>query len=482
MLTGWQYRLTSFLGAITLTFIAVLSANQPTSQLIFTTYVPVFNRLDPTVLRTESLHWAVTLSVIAVAGSLVPLYKPRPRRVLDTILFTQKRIIMGGLVLATFGYFQWSHRLPRTTLVMTIGILLVTIPAWFVWIRSQPDGQDGPVLIVGDDPDQIAHIASSTELPLLGYLCPTNVMGTGTLDEGDEAEIDREPPRAIADGGFVGLRRLGGLSRFEDIVIEQDVDTVVLAFQRPDRAEFFGVLEICYEHGVAAKVHREYADSVLVGSDVVNDLVDVNVEPIDPQDYVAKRLFDIAFAGTALLFLAPVIAIIAVAIKVDSPGPVLYHQERTTGFGETFTISKFRSMITDAEAESGAKISEEDEGGVDPRVTRIGRILRKTHLDEIPQLGSILVGNMSVVGPRPERPEIDDQIKEVVTNWQKRWFIRPGLTGLAQVNETTGHEPAEKLNCDVKYINNQSFVFDMKIVLRQIYMVLLDTYDMVRKK
>ena len=181
------------------------------------------------------------------------------------------------------------------------------------------------------------------------------------------------------------------------------------------------------------------------------------------------------FASVGLLCAAPLIAVIAAAIKLDSPGPVLYEQDRTASFGETFTVYKFRTMITDAEAKTGAKISDEDAGEVDPRVTRVGRILRKTHMDEIPQLWAIFSGKMSVVGPRPERPEIDSTIKTDGVDWSKRWFIKPGLTGLAQINEVTGHEPEKKLRYDIQYVRNQSLHYDVMIVIRQIWMVVTDT-------
>jgi lipopolysaccharide/colanic/teichoic acid biosynthesis glycosyltransferase len=197
------------------------------------------------------------------------------------------------------------------------------------------------------------------------------------------------------------------------------------------------------------------------------------------QEYVLKQVFDIVFAASGLFVLMPVIMMIAVAIKLDSPGPVLYQQDRTATFGETFSVYKFRSMIPDAEAETGVKLSEEDTGGIDPRVTQVGRVLRATHLDEIPQLWSILRGDMSVVGPRPERPEIDMKIKTTEVDWSKRWFIQPGLTGLAQINGATGHEPRAKLRYDIQYVREQSFIYDMKIVIRQIWMVILDIVNVL---
>jgi lipopolysaccharide/colanic/teichoic acid biosynthesis glycosyltransferase len=221
-------------------------------------------------------------------------------------------------------------------------------------------------------------------------------------------------------------------------------------------------------------VHRRHADSVLTSGFGQDELVDVELEPWDPQDHFLKRGFDIVFAGLGLVVLSPVMLGIAAAIKLEDGGSVLYRQERTASFGDTFDVYKFRSMVEDAESGSGAKLSEEDAGGVDPRVTRVGRFIRRTHLDEIPQLWSVFVGDMSAVGPRPERPELDTEMESGAGEWRSRWFVKPGLTGLAQINDATGHEPDEKLRYDVEYIRRQSFWFDLKIVVRQVWLVLAD--------
>lgn len=488
MLTGWRYRIVGAGGVVAIVVAAVLVANHPLSQSVFTTYVPVFNRLDPVVLDRPSLALAIVLSVAAIGGSLFPLYRPRPRRILDTVFLTHKRVLVGGFALATLGYFQWSHRIPRATLTMTVGILFVVLPVWFAWIRRGAGSETGRSLIVGDDVAQIRRVAPDIKGPVIGYLCPSVLNGTSRT----------ESVAAMADGGAVSqtasqvgpdidslgqhrtLDRLGGLSRLEDVLIECDVDTVVLAFARADRAEFFGALEACHEHGVNVKVHRSYADSVLVSDGGAGDLVDVDIEPWDPLDHIWKRAFDVAFAATALVVLAPALVAISLAIKLDDGGSILYSQERTAVFGESFPVHKFRSMIENIEDESGAKISDEDAGEVDPRVTRVGRVLRKTHFDEIPQLWSILLGDMSVVGPRPERPKMDSKIQNDGIDWSKRWFVKPGLTGLAQINGVTGHEPAKKLRYDLEYVRRQSFWFDLQIVIRQIWKVLSDVIQYVR--
>ncbi|MFP8953846.1 sugar transferase [Natrialbaceae archaeon A-arb3/5] len=486
MLTGWRYRVVGALGTIGLTVAAVLVANHPAAQSLFTTHVPLFNRLEPTVLEGTSLRWAIALSVIAVLGTLVPLYKPRPRRILDTVFLVQKRVIVGGLALATLGYFKWSHRLPRATLVMTIGVLVVALPLWFLGIR-QSNGSDGRTLLVGDDLSQVERIAPVVDTPVLGYLCPSNVgyrafdeneVGSSTLtaDGGmvvHETDGDAEST-ATGQQGLEELTRLGGLSRLDDTLVEYDIDTVVLAFRRADRAEFFGALDACHEHGVDAKVHREYADSVLVSDGDVGDLVTVDLEPWDPLDHLFKRLFDIAFATVGLLVFAPLVAVIATAIKLDSPGPVFYSQDRTAGFGETFPVYKFRSMIPEGEDATPTEDEEND------RITRVGRVLRKTHMDELPQLWSIFVGDMSVVGPRAVWTEEEVLLEEDAPAWRKRWFVKPGLTGLAQVNDAKSTDPQAKLRYDLEYIRRQSLWFDVKLVIRQIWTVLGDVWATIR--
>jgi exopolysaccharide biosynthesis polyprenyl glycosylphosphotransferase len=471
MTTGWRYRTLAVVGVAALTALAVLVANHAVPQYFFTTHVPVFNRLDVTVLDGPDLRRALSMAVFFTIAALVPLYKPRPRRILDVVFLTQKRVTVSGLALATLGYFQWSHRLPRATLVMLTGILVLIIPAWFVAIRRPVTGEIERTIIVGDDPAQMRSVQDEVEGQLLGYLCPTAALPVA------------DPHQVVADGGgvagFEDMDHLGGLSRVEDVLVEHDVDTVVLAFGEADRGEFFGALDACYEHGVAAKVHRDYTDSVLTPDSSVGPLVDIEVEPWDWQDYAFKRTFDVCFAAVGLLVWAPAMLVIAVAIKLDSPGPVFYKQERTAVLGETFPVYKFRSMVPDAEMKTGATISDEDAGDVDPRVTRVGRVLRRTHVDEVPQLWSVLRGDMSVVGPRPERPELDTDIESGVVDWRKRWFVKPGLTGLAQIKGITGHQPSTKLKLDLEYIRNQSTLYDLEILLRQIALVVVDLLDFI---
>lgn len=465
MLSGWRYRVVGAWGVIVLTVAAVFGANHPISQDVFTTYVPLFWRLNPEPLSGGALHVMLAVTLVFVLVALIPLYKPQPRRHLDTISLAGRQVVVAMLGLATLGYYNFSYRVPRATLTMIGAGLLVLVPAWFVWIRRRPNGSVERAVIVGDDPEQIERVATYSTLPLIGLVAPSTVSFAD-----DEAGL--EVP-VLPDGGHVArVPRIGGLSRLEDILVENDVDVAVLAFRSADRGEFFGALDTCYEHGVGVQVHRDFSDSVLVSEGGSGELVDVDIQPWDPQDYAIKRVFDVVFSIVGLVCAIPLMAAIAVAIKLEDRESILYTQERTAGFGESFPVYKFRTMIEDAEAASGPKLSEEDNGNIDPRVTRVGAYLRSTHLDEIPQLWCILVGHMSVVGPRPERPDLEVNLLDGGVEWEKRWFVKPGLTGLAQIHDVTGYEPNDKLRHDLEYIRRRTIWLDMKIVIRQIWNVL----------
>ena len=458
----WRYRLVSVLGTALIVTVAVAVTNHPVVHDAFAE-VPYFGRPAPEVLPADQLRFVTVTTLAVVLTSAWPLFKPRPRRILDTILLAQKRVLLAMIGLAALGYFNYTYRLPRTTLMLTTLALLIVLPPFMIAVR-RPERSSQRAVVVGDDREAMRSLVAAAPVPVVGYVAsPTTA--------------DEPTARVSADGGtgeFAGLEHLGVLARLEEVLVAEDIDTALLGFSRADREEFFGALERCHDHGVTALVHEDHAGQVLGGAPTGPKLREVELEPLDWQDRLVKRLFDVAFAGSALLILSPVIAVIAVAIKLEGGGPVLYRQERTAAFGGSFTIAKFRSMIPDAESRSGAKLSEEDAGGVDPRVTRVGRVLRTTHLDEIPQLWAILTGRMSVVGPRPERPTLDADIEQNVRDWRKRWFVKPGLTGLAQINDATGHEPERKLRYDLEYIRKQSFWFDLKIVIRQLYQVGID--------
>ncbi|MBC7077356.1 MAG: sugar transferase [Synergistales bacterium] len=180
---------------------------------------------------------------------------------------------------------------------------------------------------------------------------------------------------------------------------------------------------------------------------------------------VAKRAFDVVLSLTGLLISVPVWLVASLAIVLEDGRPVLYVQHRVGRGGRVFPLFKFRSMVRDAEGMTGPVWASQD----DPRVTRVGRLLRATALDELPQLVNILLGHMSFVGPRPERPELVARIVESCPEFARRHVVRPGLTGPAQVFGHYETDPAEKLVYDLEYIRKASFWWDIRLILRSFW-------------
>jgi sugar transferase (PEP-CTERM system associated) len=185
-----------------------------------------------------------------------------------------------------------------------------------------------------------------------------------------------------------------------------------------------------------------------------------------------RRTLDVGLSLIGLILSAPLMGLAALSIKLDSAGPVLFRQERVGKDGKVFVLYKFRSMGVDAEQRTGPVWASED----DPRVTRVGRVLRKIRLDETPQMFNVLIGDMSFIGPRPERPLFVDQLKEQIPRYVLRFAVKPGITGWAQVKYSYGstvEDALEKLQYDLHYIKNKSIFLDLLILLKSVQVVLL---------
>lgn len=210
----------------------------------------------------------------------------------------------------------------------------------------------------------------------------------------------------------------------------------------------------------------------------------VKVETIDPvalpdrRGYLLmKRAADVMLSLVALAVLAIPMALLALAVKLDSPGPVFYRQERLGKNGKPFQLVKFRSMCTDAE-KAGAQWAKEH----DTRVTRMGHIMWACRLDELPQFWGVVKGDLSFVGPRPERAVFYEAFEKYIPGFKQRLMVTPGITGLAQVNGGYDLKPAEKIQYDIEYIKHQSLVMDLSILMKTVAIVLLGTRGVVDKE
>lgn len=181
---------------------------------------------------------------------------------------------------------------------------------------------------------------------------------------------------------------------------------------------------------------------------------------------VAKRAFELVFSLLLLIVTLPVLLVTAIAIKLESPGSIFYKQERVGKDGKLFNVWKLRSMRSDAEKNGPQWASKNDS-----RVTKVGQFIRKTRIDELPQLFNVLSGEMSLIGPRPERPMFTEQFDKEIPGFKNRLAVKPGLTGWAQVNGGYEMTPAEKLDLDLYYIEKQSFKLDAKIFFQTIKVV-----------
>lgn len=182
---------------------------------------------------------------------------------------------------------------------------------------------------------------------------------------------------------------------------------------------------------------------------------------------IYQRVLDIVLSVIGLLVGIPLMVIFGILIKVEDNGPITYKQERLGKGGKRFYIYKLRSMRTDAE-KFGAQWAEKD----DPRITKVGKFIRKTRIDEIPQLFNILKGDMSIIGPRPERPSFTEEFNQEIPGFINRLAVKPGLTGWAQVNGGYEITPREKLIEDIYYIKNRSILLDLKILFKTVKVVL----------
>ncbi|GAB4419541.1 MAG: undecaprenyl-phosphate glucose phosphotransferase [Bacteroidia bacterium] len=275
-------------------------------------------------------------------------------------------------------------------------------------------------------------------------------------------------PGDPADNRFRGkLKHFGGIDRLEEVIRSRLIEEVIIALEPQDAAQVGQIIEICERTPANIKVVPGVYDYI-VGSVKVSHilgapLIEVFPHLMRPWERMGKRVFDLACSAVALVVLAPVYATLAVLIKLNSPGPVFFRQERIGKHGRPFMIYKFRSMYIDAE-KYGPALSSDD----DPRITPVGVWLRKLRLDELPQFWNVLRGDMSIVGPRPERQFYIDQIMQVAPHYRHLHHIKPGITSWGQVKygyASSVPEMVERLKFDILYMENISLALDIKILL-----------------
>ena len=265
--------------------------------------------------------------------------------------------------------------------------------------------------------------------------------------------------------GYRGLPLLGTLSEASEISAREGIDHLYVALPPEQHVKMLELIDSTSREMLDVKVVPDLLQVIALRARLEDldgvPVININDVPLQGFNSALKRLTDIAISLVALAVLALPFAVIALLVKLTSRGPVFYRQERMGLDGKPFMIHKFRSMFINAEAESGPVFASED----DPRRTTLGKILRRTNIDELPQLWNVLKGEMSIVGPRPERPLFVAQFKDRIPQYMLRHKVKAGITGWAQVNGWRGNTSIEKrIEYDLYYIENWSVRLDLKIM------------------
>ncbi len=261
---------------------------------------------------------------------------------------------------------------------------------------------------------------------------------------------------------------LSSVADIQKIISEKHISEVVIALDKPNHERLLDIITYANGSSVSLKISPDMYEVVsgLAKTEQIAGLplIHINPEIMSQQQKFAKRLIDVITAFIILTVFSPLWILFSLAIKVNSRGPILYRQERVGLNGKRFVAYKFRSMVKDAESDTGPVWADKD----DPRITKIGRFMRRFRLDEIPQFINVIRGQMSVVGPRPERPYFVQQLSEEFPFYYRRHKVRPGISGWAQIKhpyDTDLEDVREKLKYDFFYIENAGLSLDLKIMV-----------------
>ncbi len=400
---------------------------------------------------------------IMVAGLVFGLYEQRTLSARSRILVRSMLTLCLGLVLAYACIFLLFYGSTSRLLLLLVALeyAVIALPVRLL-AHEAVVSHKRRALCVGSEPSvrKLIALLDRAWRPHVHVIGHVSVPGR---------------PSDLRDTDF--LRRcphLGSLGQMQDVLTRHRVDEVIVAAELASDADVGRAVLTCLERHCRVTDQPTFVEKLLG---------EVPAESISAQWFLladvrpgggyetAKRLLDLAAAGVGLVLTLPVWPLIALAIRLDGAGPVLFTQRRVGLHGRPFTICKFRTMRVDAERD-GARWADRN----DPRVTRVGRFLRLTRLDELPQLWNVLRGDMSLVGPRPERPEFVEQLSHVIPHYRERHLIKPGLTGWAQIHlgyGATVEDARRKLCFDLYYLKHRSVDLDFAILIRTLGTFLL---------
>ena len=400
----------------------------------------------------------VAVVVVAVFGFMSVYHVPRGEQFIDEIFSVLRAVVVTVVVVfALIGlYKDGQFTYSRLTFVFW-GIVATVLLLFARYVRrrlrtrqwERGHGVDR-VVVVGSGAAADLVLQRIRMFPDYGYQV------VGLVTDGPGAA------RSVSGSGVLGHR--GELHR---IVSEQKVNLVFVAEPGLSQDQILELVDSCRDCGVEFRIVPSMLE--IMTSRVTADQLDGipllqfrHGLDVDAAKATSKRVLDVVVSGVGMIIISPLLLLVAILVKVTSPGPVLLHQQRSGLNEKPMMMHKFRTMSANAESETGPVWASSD----DPRRTAIGKVLRRFSLDELPQLWNVFVGEMSLVGPRPERPQFVNEFKERVQRYADRHLVRPGLTGWAQVNDLRGQTSVEeRLIYDLYYIENWSLAFDLKIIL-----------------
>lgn len=359
------------------------------------------------------------------------------------------------LTLRDFNYHRMLivYAVGLNVLILSAGRM---VHAQIQWLAQASGIGDDRVLLIGTGDVGRMVLQKILSTPKLGF----RVVGI----------VDNSRARSM-----MGVPILGGLADIPNIIDAYAVDEVIIGLPESSHQEIVGIISLCEREKVGIRVLPDVfqimASEITIGELGGLPLLTIRDVALQGWRLTLKRGMDLILSGLGLIFLSPFMLFVALLIKLDSPGPVFYAQERMGLDARPFPIIKFRSMRRDAE-NAGPGWTVED----DPRRTKLGSLMRRFNIDELPQLVNVFLGDMSLVGPRPERPVYVEQFRQQIPRYMDRHREKAGMTGWAQVNGMRGDTSiAERTKYDLWYIENWSLALDLKIIIRTVIQTILGT-------
>jgi Undecaprenyl-phosphate glucose phosphotransferase len=419
-------------------------------------------------LRSDTLAvFVISIILWPLSFQAMSLYRPqRQKTPFDEMFGVFKATLAAGLVLIALAYFLREARYSR-------GMLAVFATLSFLGVSLE----------------RVFFKEVLQSLRRRGYnLRYILVIGAGRLARQVMEQIDQHRELGFRAVGCLSLTKkrigtsvggvevIGTVRDLRKVLSERGIDQVLVALPSRSAHHLPRVMEVCADITVDVKVVPDvYQYATLFGGlEEFGGLPIVNLQSTGVLgiNAIAKRAFDLALSALLLILLSPLMLVMAIIVKTSSPGPVLYRQERVGLDGRAFPMLKFRTMRADAESE-GPRFATPG----DKRTTATGALMRRSSLDELPQLWNVLVGDMSLVGPRPERPVFIDQFRRHIPRYQLRHMVKSGMTGWAQIHGLRGDTSIQKrVEYDLYYIEHWSLLLDLRILLRTVAVLSRNAY------